>query len=337
MSKVFKRITLVLVFILVLGSTLAGCTQKKTELTKIRLIEVTHSLFYTPQYVAMTQGFFEEEGLEVELINGKGADKVMASLISGEAEIGFMGPEASVYVYTQGREDYAINFAQLTQRDGSFLVGREKDDDFKWEDLKGKEVLGGRAGGMPEMTLEYVVKSYGLKIPEDVNVRTDVQFDVLAGAFVGGEGDYVSLFEPVASSLEKEGKGYIVASIGEAGGYIPYTAYSATKKYMEEKPEIIQKFTNAILKGMIWVQNNDTETIAKAVQPQFPETDIETLKILVDRYRAQDSWKPDLIITEDGLNHMMDIMELAGQLDKRADYNAIVTTQFAEEAMKNIK
>ena len=337
MSKVFKRITLVLVFILVLGSTLAGCTQKKNELTKIRLIEVTHSLFYTPQYVAMTQGFFEEEGLEVELINGKGADKVMASLISGEAEIGFMGPEASVYVYTQGREDYAINFAQLTQRDGSFLVGREKDDDFKWEDLKGKEVLGGRAGGMPEMTLEYVVKSYGLKIPEDVNVRTDVQFDVLAGAFVGGEGDYVSLFEPVASSLEKEGKGYIVASIGEAGGYIPYTAYSATKKYMEEKPEIIQKFTNAILKGMIWVQNNDTETIAKAVQPQFPETDIETLKILVDRYRAQDSWKPDLIITEDGLNHMMDIMELAGQLDKRADYNAIVTTKFAEEAMKNIK
>lgn len=337
MSKVFKRITLVLVFILVLGATLVGCTQEKSELTKIRLIEVTHSLFYTPQYVAMTQGFFEEEGLEIELINGKGADKVMAALISGEAEIGFMGPEASVYVYTQGREDYAINFAQLTQRDGSFLVGREKDDDFKWEDLKGSEVLGGRAGGMPEMTLEYVVKSHGLQIPEDVNVRTDVQFDVLAGAFVGGEGDYVALFEPVASSLEKEGKGYIVASIGEAGGYIPYTAYSATKHYMEENPEIIQKFTNAILKGMIWVQNNDTETIAKAVQPQFPETDIETLKILVDRYRAQDSWKPDLIITEDGLNHMMDIMELAGQLDKRADYKAIVTTKFAEEAMKNIK
>ncbi|WFA09906.1 ABC transporter substrate-binding protein [Tissierella sp. Yu-01] len=336
MSKVFRKITLTLVFVLILGTILTGCTPK-TDLTKIRLIEVTHSLFYTPQYVAITQGFFEEEGLDIELINGKGADKVMAALISGEAEIGFMGPEASVYVYNQGRDDYAINFAQLTQRDGSFLVGREKDDNFKWEDLKGSEVLGGRKGGMPFMTLEYVIKSHGLEIPNDVNVRSDVQFDVLAGAFVAGEGDYVALFEPVASQLEQDGKGYIVASIGEAGGYIPYTAYSATKEYMEKNPEIIQKFTNAILKGMIWVQNNSTEDIAKAVQPQFPDTDIEVLKILIDRYRAQDSWKPDLIITEDGLNHLMDIMELAGELDKRADYSKIVTTEFAIKAMENIK
>lgn len=336
MSKNIKRISIVLVILMIMGLTLTAC-KKETELKEITLIEVTHSLFYTPQYVALTQGFFEEEGLKIELVNGKGADKVMAALISGEAEIGFMGPEASVYVYNQGKDDYAINFAQLTQRDGSFLVGREKDDDFQWTDLKGKEVLGGRKGGMPEMTLEYVIKKNGLRIPDDVNVRTDVQFDVLAGAFVAGEGDYVALFEPVASSLEKEGKGYIVASIGEAGGYIPYTAYSATKEYMDKNPEIIQKFTNAILKGMIWVQNNDTETIAKAVQPQFPDTDLETLKILVERYRAQDSWKPDLIITEEGLNHMMDIMNLAGVLDKRADYEKIVTTRFAEEAMKNIK
>ncbi len=336
MSKKFKRLSIVLVIIMIIGFTLTAC-KKETELKEITLIEVTHSLFYTPQYVALTQGFFEEEGLKIELVNGKGADKVMAALISGEAEIGFMGPEASVYVYNQGKDDYAINFAQLTQRDGSFLVGREKEDNFSWTDLKGKEVLGGRKGGMPEMTLEYVIKKNGLQIPEDVNVRTDVQFDVLAGAFVAGEGDYVALFEPVASSLEKEGKGYIVASIGEAGGYIPYTAYSATKEYMDKNPDVIQKFTNAILKGMIWVQNNDTETIAKAVQPQFPDTDIETLKVLVERYRAQDSWKPDLIITEEGLNHMMDIMNLAGVLEKKADYEKIVTTKFAEEAMKNIK
>lgn len=334
MSKHFKRIVLTLVIIMLLGFTLAGCSSKPKDLTKIRLIEVTHSLFYTPQYVAITQGFFEEEGLEIELINGKGADKVMASLISGEAEIGFMGPEASVYVYNQGREDYAINFAQLTQRDGSFLVGREKDDNFTWDKLKGKEVIGGRKGGMPEMTLEYVIKSNGLKIPEDVNVRTDIQFDVMAGAFIAGEGDYVALFEPVASNLEKEGKGYVVASIGEAGGYIPYTAYSATKEYIEKNPDIIQKFTNAIYKGMLWVQDNDTETIAKAVMPQFPDTDLEILKILVDRYRNQDSWKPDLIITEEGLNTMMDIMELAGELDQRADYNKIVTTEFAKKAME---
>lgn len=274
MSKFFRKLAIILVIVMVMGFTLTACKQD-TELKEITLIEVTHSLFYTPQYVALTQGFFEEEGLKIELVNGKGADKVMASLISGEAEIGFMGPEASVYVYNQGRDDYAINFAQLTQRDGSFLVGREKEDNFQWTDLKGKEVLGGRKGGMPFMTLEYVVKKSGLQPPEDVNLRTDVQFDVLAGAFVAGEGDYVALFEPVASSLEQEGKGHIVASIGEAGGYIPYTAYSATKTYMEKNPDVIQKFTNAILKGMVWVQNNSTEDIAKAVQPQFPDTDIE--------------------------------------------------------------
>lgn len=271
------------------------------------------------------------------MINGKGADKVMTSLISGEAEIGFMGPEASIYIYNEGRDNYAVNFAQLTQRDGSFLVARKQDDDFKWEDLKGAEVLGGRKGGMPEMTLEYVIKNHGLKIPEDVNVRTDVQFDVLAGAFVAGEGDYVALFEPVATQLEHEGKGAIVASIGEAAGYIPYTAYCATNEYIEKNPEIIQGFTNAILKGMVWVQEHSTEEVAIAVQDQFPDVEIKVLESLVDRYKSQDSWKPDLIITEEGLNHLMDIMELAGELDKRADYEKIVTTKFAVEAMKNIE
>lgn len=233
MSKYFKNIGIFLVLLIILGIIFTGCTQK-SDLQKIRLMEVTHSLFYTPQYVALTQGFFEEEGFEIELINGKGADKVMTSLISGEADIGFMGPEASIYIYNEGKDNYAVNFAQLTQRDGSFLVGREKNDDFKWEDLEGAEILGGRKGGMPEMTLEYVIKNHGLKIPENVNVRTDVQFDVLAGAFVAGEGDYVSLFEPVATQLELENKGAIVASIGEAAGYIPYTAYCATNEYIEK-------------------------------------------------------------------------------------------------------
>lgn len=337
MSKNIKKLTFLLALILIFTTILVACSPADEESIDIKVMEVTHSLFYTPQYVALTQGFFEEEGLNIELIDGKGADKVMAALISGEVEIGFMGPEASVYIYNQGRDNYAINFIQLTQRDGSFLVSREPDKDFTWDKVKGKEVLGGRKGGMPLMTLEYVIKEHGMQIPEDVDVRTDVQFDVLAGAFVGGEGDYVSLFEPVASNLEKEGQGYVVASIGEAGGYIPYTAYSATKEYIEENPEIIQKFTNAIYKGMLWVQENDSPTIAQAVLPQFPETDIYVLEALIDRYKDQDSWKPDLIITEEGLDRMMDIMEEAGELDQRADYDAIVTTEFAEQAMKNIE
>lgn len=333
MFKFYRRISILLILVMAMVLGITGC-KKDTTLTPIRLIEVTHSLFYTPQYVAITQGFFEEEGLKIDLINGKGADKCMTALLSGEAEIGFMGAEASVYVYNQGRDDYAINFAQLTQRDGSFLVGREKDDNFTFDKLKEKTVIGGRKGGMPEMTLEYVIKNHGLVIGEDVEVRTDIQFDVMAGAFVGGEGDYVTLFEPVAATLEKEGKGYVVASIGEEGGYIPYTGYSAAKSYIEKNPEVIQKFTNAIYKGMVWVQEHSSEEIADAVMPQFPDTDKDVLVTLIERYRDQNSWKPDLIITEDGFNHLMDIMELAGELDIRADYSKIVITKFAEKAMK---
>lgn len=334
MLKKYKLFSLLLIITLTISMVLTGCDKGPKQNQKIRLVEVTHSLFYTPQYVALTQGFFEEEGLDVELINGGGADKVMTAILSKEAEIGFMGAEASVYVYNEGRDNYAINFAQLTQRDGSFLVGREKDDNFTFDKLKGKTILGGRKGGMPEMTLEYVLKSKGLVLNQDVTVRTDVQFNALAGAFISGEGDYVTLFEPVAASLEKEGKGYVVASIGVEGGYIPYTCYSATKEYMEKNPEIIQKFTNALYKAMVWVQNNDSATIAAAVKPQFPDSDDDLLITLVDRYRDQDSWKPDLIITEDGINHLMNIMELAGELDKRADYNKIVNTEFAKKAMK---
>lgn len=335
MFKKLKFISLLLVLTIIFGFTLTGC--KKDELKTVKLIEVTHSLFYTPQYVALTQGFFEEEGLKIDLINGKGADKCMTALLSGEADIAFMGPEASVYVYNKSKEDYAINFAQLTQKDGSFLVGREPDPDFTFDKLKGKTVIGGRKGGMPEMTLEYVLKKNDLDLEKDVTVRTDIQFDVMAGAFIGGEGDYVALFEPVAASLEKEGKGYVVASIGKEGGYIPYTCYCTTKSNIEKNSDTVQKFTNAIYKGMLWVQNHSVEEIAKAVKPQFPDTEDDVLITLVTRYKEQDTWKPDLILTEEGLNHMMDIMEMAGELDKRADYEKIVTIKFAEKAMETIK
>ncbi|HHV25636.1 ABC transporter substrate-binding protein [Anaerosalibacter bizertensis] len=334
MNKKLKLFSLVLVLTILISFSLTGC--KKNNLKTVKLIEVTHSLFYTPQYVAITQGFFEDEGLDIELINGKGADKCMTALLSGEADIGFMGPEASVYVYNQGKTNYAINFAQLTQKDGSFLVGREKEEDFDFKNLKGKTIIGGRKGGMPEMTLEYVLKKHGLEPGVDVNVRTDIQFDVMAGAFTGGEGDYVALFEPVAATLEKEGKGYVVASIGKEAGYIPYTCYSATKDYIEKNEDTIQKFTNAIYRGMLWVQSHSVEEIAEAVKPQFPDTDDEVLIALITRYKEQDTWKPDLLLTEDGLNHMMDIMEMAEELEERADYNKIVTDKFAKKAMKEI-
>lgn len=334
MNIKIKLFSLVLVLTILLSFSLVGC--KKDNLKTVKLIEVTHSLFYTPQYVAITQGFFEDEGLNIELINGKGADKCMTALLSGEADIGFMGPEASVYVHNQGKSNYAINFAQLTQKDGSFLVGREKDENFNFEKLKGKTILGGRKGGMPEMTLEYVLKKHGLEPGTDVNVRTDIQFDVMAGAFTGGEGDYVALFEPVAATLEKEDRGYVVASIGEEAGYIPYTCYSATKDYIEENEEIVQKFTNAIYKSMLWVESHSVKEIAESVKSQFPDTDDEVLIALITRYKEQDTWKPDLILTKEGLNHMMDIMEMAGELDKRADYNKIVTNKFAKKAMKEI-
>lgn len=338
----FKKLSAIVSVMLIFILALTGCTQNKPkETTKIKLAEVTHSIFYAPQYAAISQGFFEEEGLDVELINTQGADKTMAALLSGEVNVGFMGPEASVYVSTKDSDNYAINFAQLTQRDGSFLVGREADDNFSFDSLKGKTILGGRAGGMPEMALEYVIKNNGLKIGEntaagEVNVRTDVQFGVLAGAFTAGEGDYVSLFEPVATQLEKQGQGHVVLSIGSESGDLPYTAYSATKSYMEKNPQVIQSFTNAIYKGQLWVQSHSSQEIAKAVQPFFTDLSEEDLITIVDRYKSIDAFAQTPVMTKDSLEHLMDIIELAGQLEKRADYDKIVTTQFADEAVKNI-
>lgn len=328
----FRTITLLMSLILIISVALTGCGEK--ALTKVRVAEVTHSVFYAPQYVALTEGFFEEEGLEVEFINTKGADKTMTALLSDQVDIGFMGPEASVYVFNEGKEDYAVNFAQLTQRDGSFLMGRKKIDNFDFSILKGKTIIGGRKGGMPEMTLEYVLRKHGLEPGKDVNVRTDIQFAVMAGAFRGGEGDYVTLFEPTVTTMEMEGAGYIVASIGKEGGYIPYTCYSAKKSYIEKNPEIIQSFTNAVYKGMKWVESHSAEEVAKSLQPHFPDADLEVLTKIVERYREQDTWKPDLTLTEEGLNHMMDIIDAAIGLDKRAPYDKIVTTNFAKKAME---
>lgn len=333
--KVLFSLFLVCVF----GMVLTAC---KGNRNKITIAEVTHSVFYAPQYAAIELGYFKEEGLEVNLILTSGADKTMAALLSKEAQIGLMGPEASIFVYNGGQTNYAINFVQLTQCDGSFLMSREKIDDWSWEMLKGKEILGGRKGGVPEMTLEYVLKSKGLGVGQDdtnaeVNVRTDVQFAALAGAFVSGEGDYVTLFEPTATALEKEGKGYIVASIGKESPGIPFTAYSATKSYMEENPDIIQKFTNAIYKGQKWVKSHTAREIAELIHPHFKELNIDDLTIVMQRYVDINAWKDTPFFPEAGLNKLMDVMELAKELDKRAPYSKIVNNKFATEAINNSK
>jgi NitT/TauT family transport system substrate-binding protein len=261
----------------------------------------------------------------------------MSALLSGQADVGFMGPEASVYVYNQGKEDYVINFAQLTQRDGSFIVGRVDDDNFTVEKMKGKTILGGRKGGMPLMTLEYVLKQHGLTPGVDVDVRTDIQFDMMAGAFASGQADFTTLFEPVASTFELEGKGYVVGSLGTEAGYIPYTCYSTTKSFIEKNPELVQSFTNAIYEGMVWVQEHTAKEVAEAILHQFPDSDVDFLASVVQRYKDQDTWKPDLVLGEDGYNRMIDIIKTAGELEVGAPYDKVVITDFAEKAMKNVK
>lgn len=331
-----KFISLFLVVILIVTMLLSGC-KKDVKKQNVRLVEVTHSVFYSPQYVAIEKGFFDKNNISIELTNGGGADKCMAALVSGQADIAFMGPEASVYVFNQGKEDYAINFAQLTQRDGSFIVGRVDDVNFSVEKMKGKTILGGRKGGMPLMTLEYVLKQHGLTPGIDVDVRTDVQFDMMAGAFASGQADFTTLFEPVASTFELEGKGFVVGSVGAEAGYIPYTCYSTTKSYIEKNPKLIQSFTNAIYEGMVWVQNHTAKEVAEAILPQFPDSNVEFLTGVVQRYKDQDTWKPDLVLGEDGYNRLIDIMKTAGELDEGAPYDKIVNTDFAKNAMENVK
>lgn len=297
---------------------------KEEKRQKITLAEVTHSIFYAPQYVAIEQGYFEEVGIDVELILTSGADKVTAAVLSKDADIGFCGSEGTIYVYNGGEKDYLKTFAQLTQKDGSFLVSREKIKDFKLEDLEGKTVLGGRAGGMPEMTLEYALKKNGIDPKKDVEIDTSVDFAAMGGAFIGGQGDFVTLFEPNALELEKEGYGYVVASIGELGGIVPYTSYSARISFIEENEELINNFTKAIQKGIDYVHNHTDEEVAKAIIDQFPDTSLEDIAKVVKRYRDIDAWPKTTDFSEDSFNHLQDIMIDNGAIDKKVPYDKLM-------------
>ena len=303
------------------------------KLTKVTLNEVAHSIFYAPQYVAIEEGYFKDEGLDLTLVTGFGADKTMTAVISGEADIGFMGAEASVYAYQEGATDAVVNFAQLTQRAGNFLVAREEMPDFKWEDLKDKKVLGGRKGGMPEMVFEYILRKNGLDPQKDLTIDQSIDFGYTAAAFTGDtSADFTVEFEPSATALEKEGAGYVVASLGVDSGYVPYTSYSAKTSYMEKNPEIIQKFTNALQKGMEYVQSHTPEEIAEVIAPQFAETDLDTVTAIVKRYYDQDTWKSNLIFEKESFELLEDILVDSGELSERVSYENLVTTKYAREA-----
>ena len=303
------------------------------KLTKVTLNEVAHSIFYAPQYVAIEEGYFKDEGLDLTLVTGFGADKTMTAVISGGADIGFMGAEASVYAYQEGATDAVVNFAQLTQRAGNFLVAREEMPDFKWEDLKDKKVLGGRKGGMPEMVFEYILRKNGLDPQKDLTIDQSIDFGYTAAAFTGDtSADFTVEFEPSATALEKEGAGYVVASLGVDSGYVPYTSYSAKTSYMEKNPEIIQKFTNALQKGMEYVQSHTPEEIAEVIAPQFAETDLDTVTAIVKRYYDQDTWKSNLIFEKESFELLEDILEDSGELSERVSYEDLVTIKYAREA-----
>lgn len=310
----------------------AGKSESEKQMDKVRLGEVTHSVFYAPQYAAISQGFFAEEGIEIELSNLGGADKVMSALLSNQIDIGFCGPEASIYVYNEGREDYTQVFAQMTKRDGSFLVGKEKPEAFDWNQLKGKTVIPGRKGGVPYMTFEYLLKEKGIDPKNDLNLDDSIQFSLMAGAFSGSDAEYVTLFEPTASMIEQEQKGYILASIGLESGEIPYTAYCAKKSYIGENEDVIQRFTNAIQKGLTWVNEHSAEEVAKSILDAFPDTDLPLLTTVVQRYKDIDSWKTNSVLEQSDFDKLQTIMESAGELNKKAPYEKVVNNQYAEVA-----
>ncbi len=329
----FSHFLLILCLITVLLFTCACNQQETTENVKIRLSEVTRSIFYTPQYVALSQGIFEKHGLDIELNTTFGGDKTMTSLLSGNADIILMGSEGTIYVANQNANDLAINFAQLTQKDGSFLISREPIGNFSWDMLKGSVLLGQRKGGMPEMVSEYVQFKKGIVPHEDVEIIQNVEFKNLGPAFVSGTGDFVQLFEPVASKVELEGKGYVIASMGKESGKLPYTVYIARQSFINNNSDSIQKFTDAVYEAEQWVENHTIEEIADAIEPFFKDIDRETMIVVLKRYKEQDTWAADPILDQEEYHNLEAVMDYAGELKQKVPYEKIVDTSFAEKAI----
>jgi NitT/TauT family transport system substrate-binding protein len=322
------------IFFLVIVLFLSAC-QSEGETTSIDLAEVTRSVFYAPQYVAIEEGFFEEEGLDVELQTTWGGDTTMTTLLSDGVDIALVGSETSIYVYAQDSRDYAINFAQLTQTDGTFLVAKEPKPDFTWDDVKGSIFLGQRVGGMPQMVGEFVLKNNGIDPHQDLDLQQNIDFANIPGAFQTSDAEYVQLFEPTASTFEKEGDGHIIASFGEESGKVPYTVFMAKQSMIEEDKETIEKFTRAIYKAQQWVQENSAENIAASIHPYFEDTEVEMLTASIDRYKEQDSFSPNPLMEEEAWENLKDIMDEAGELPEDVPYEELVNTEIAEEVINN--
>ena len=330
MKKIIIGILLLFVIVSTIIFIITKNSKKDVKDNKVKVAEVAHSIFYAPQYIADKKGFFKEEGLEVEFILTPGADKVTAAVLSKDVDIGFCGSEASIYVYKNNKKDYIVNFASLTNKDGSFIVSREKIDNFTLNDLKGKYIIGGRKGGMPEMTLEYTLKQNGISLDE-VTIDTSVEFANMASAFMSGTGDFVTLFEPSATKLENEGKGYVVASLGEYGGNTPYTSYNALKSYIKNNKDTIKKFTKAINKGLKYVDKTDNKTLAKELVDYFPDMKEDELEKMVERYKSINAWKKTTYFSEKEFDHMEDILIEAKELDKKVPFKDLVDNSFNHE------
>lgn len=333
-----KRIIVIgIVFIIaiIIGIfTTTNKTNMNQNLKTIKVNEVTRSVFYAPQYVAINNGYFKENEINIELSTGQGADAVMTAVLANQCEIGFAGPEASIYVYNEGKEDYTQVFAQMTKKDGSFLVARNQTEKFSFQDLKGRTVIPGRKGGVPYMTLEYVLKKNGINPEKDTILDDSIKFDLMAGAFASGDAEYVTLFEPTASMTQKQGKGYLVASIGEAAGEIPYTAYFAKKSYIANNEETIQKFTNSIYKGQQWVKEHNAKEIAEIIQNFFPDTDLELLTAAIQSYKDIDAWNDTPILKEESFNRLEEVMIMAGELKEKVPYDKIINNKYANQSIK---
>ncbi|MGM9879295.1 MAG: ABC transporter substrate-binding protein [Bacilli bacterium] len=324
MKKIIILITCIVIAVICLIFYSFYSSKESNNLTKVKVAEVTHSVFYAPQYIALEKGFFKEEGLDIELTLTSGADNVMAAVLSGDADIGLSGSEATIYVYNQGEKDYIKTFAQLTQKDGSFLVSRENIKDFKVEDLKGKYIIGGREGGMPEMTLEYALKQKGIDPKKDLTIDTSIDFASMAGAFIGGTGDFVALFEPLATKVVNEGYGYKVAQLGTLTDNIPYTAYNAKTSYLENNKDTIKAFERAIQKGLDFVHEKTSDEITTAIMNQFPDTSYNDIKSAVESYKKNDTWPKNTTFTKESFDHMQDIVIEAGFLNKKVSYNDLI-------------
>jgi len=327
-----RAIVSIILFLIIVGVIIFSVFKNKNKednnLTKVTVAEVAHSIFYAPAYVAINEGYFEEEEIDINLTLTPGADSVMAAVLSGDAQIGFSGTEATIYVEEKGEKDFPKVFAALTKRDGSFIVSREKIDNFTLEDLKGKDVIGGRQGGMPEMTFEWALRQNNIDPNKDLTIDTSIEFAAMEGAFIGGTGDFVTLFEPNATSVEKEGLGYVVAYVGTYGGEVPYTAYYAKQSYIDNNEKVIEGFSRAINKGLNYVKEKDPKEIATTIQKFFPDTDLDDLTTMIKRYKENDAWREDISINEEEWKHIEDIMHAAGVLDKYVSYETLVYDKY---------